>query len=199
MNIKQIHENDSNYPPALKKYLANNAPEMLTAIGNLDILQNKALAIFSSVKCPGSHILKTYDFMRQLRGTDVTVISGFHSPIEKECLRLLLKGNAPVIVCPARGIKNMHIPTEWKKIINEGRMLILSPFSQNIKRASVKSSIERNQFILSLADKIFVSYAEPGSKTEMLCKEWIKQGKMVRTFDSDYNKNLFELGAEAIG
>jgi len=29
---------------------------------------------------------------RRMRDEGVTVISGFHSPIEKECLRILLRG-----------------------------------------------------------------------------------------------------------
>jgi hypothetical protein len=34
--------------------------------------------------------LKTYDLARDLRDADVPVIGGFHTPMEKECLRLLL-------------------------------------------------------------------------------------------------------------
>ena len=93
---------------------------------------------------------------------------------------------------------NLRIPKEWKKPIDEGRMLVLSSFSPKIKRVTVATSIKRNHLVASLADKIFVSYAESDSKTEVLCKEWISRGKPVLTFDSDYNKNLLELGAEPI-
>jgi hypothetical protein len=57
----KIQCGDPLYPFPLKKYLANESPACITAIGNLDILQNKTLAIFSSIKCPGNIILTTYD------------------------------------------------------------------------------------------------------------------------------------------
>ncbi|VAX30088.1 hypothetical protein MNBD_NITROSPIRAE03-505 [hydrothermal vent metagenome] len=50
----------------------------------------------------------------------------------------------------------------------------------------------------AIADELFVPYAEPGSKTEALCKKWIEKGKTVRTFESKDTKNLFELGASNI-
>ena len=48
--------------------------------------------------------------------------------MERECLRLLLRGNQPVVVCPARGIDNMRIPRDWRPALDDGRLLVLSPF-----------------------------------------------------------------------
>jgi hypothetical protein len=58
-----IHKDHPAYPAPLRKHLAENVPETITAIGNPGILQNKTLAVFSSVRCPGKIILKTYDLM----------------------------------------------------------------------------------------------------------------------------------------
>ncbi len=55
------------------------------AIGNLAILEKRSLGFFCSTHCPGEVILRTYDVARALRDAGVTVISGFHSPMEKEC------------------------------------------------------------------------------------------------------------------
>lgn len=96
------------------KLLGGNAPQRIFALGNLQILRNPLLALFCSSRCPGSVILKTYDLMCSLRNSGVTVISGFHSPIEKECLRLLLRGSQPIVICPARSIERMRVPTEWR-------------------------------------------------------------------------------------
>ena len=196
MNILLINQSDYAYPISLKKYLSDDAPETITAIGNIDILRNRSLAIFSSKKCPGSLIIKTYDFMKKLRVSDITVISGFHSPMESECLNILLRGKQSVIICPARGIEGMRIKSEYKKPLEEGRLLFLSPFDEKQNRISSERADKRNHFVAAISDELFVPYAEPGSKTETLCKKWIEQGKTVRTFDSEYNKNLFELGAK---
>lgn len=47
--------------------------------------------------------------MKLLRDAGVTVIGEFHSPMEKECLNILLRGSQPIIVCPARSLENMRI------------------------------------------------------------------------------------------
>lgn len=81
-----------------------------THAGDIGILKSyKKLALFCSNKCPGEIIIKTYDFMRTLMDVnDIAVISGFHSPMEQECLNILLNGDVPVIICPARSIKNAN-------------------------------------------------------------------------------------------
>ena len=198
MNIIHIHKDHPAYPASLKKYLAEEAPETITAIGNPDILQNKTLAVFSSIKCPGKIILKTYELMRKLRDDGVTVISGFHSPMERECFNILLRGEQPLIICPARSIESMRIKKEYRQPIEAGRLLFLSPFSNKDNRISSKRADRRNRFVAALADEILVPYAAPKSRTEALCKELLEKSKTVLAFDSDYNKNLHALGAEAI-
>jgi len=53
----------------------------------------------------------------------VTVISGFHSLVEQECLAVLLRGPQPVIVCPARGLARMRLKREYKEPMVAGRLL----------------------------------------------------------------------------
>ena len=61
-----------------------------------------------------------------MRDAGVPVIGGFQTPMEHECLRLLLRGTQPVVVCPARGIDNMRIPRDWGTALEDGRLLVLS-------------------------------------------------------------------------
>jgi len=100
----------------------------LDSLGNTNILKENKLALFCSRQCPGNLILKAYDLARSLRDAGTTVISGFHTPVEKECLRILLRGKQPIIICPARSIEGMRIPSEWRQPIEEYRLLLLSPF-----------------------------------------------------------------------
>ena len=82
------------YPHHLATYLAGEAPNSLIALGNHDLLRQRSLAFFCSAKCPGSLILQSHDLAQQLRQAAMPVISSFHSPIEKECLTVLLRGRA---------------------------------------------------------------------------------------------------------
>lgn len=182
----------------MHKYLGDRAPATLAALGNLDILRQKKLALFCSVKCPGNLILQTYDLARALRGAGVTVIGGFHSPMEKECLALLLHGTQPVIVCPARSIDRMRLPTAWKAPLAEGRLLLLSPFAEKLRRVTTDLAQRRNQFVAALADKVFIAHAAPGSKTERFCRDVLAWGKSLLTLESDENAPLLALGARPL-
>ena len=71
----------------------------------ISILDADLTALFCSGQCPGDVILTMDDLARAMWDAGVPVIGGFLSPMEKECLRLLLRGRRPVVVCPARGIE----------------------------------------------------------------------------------------------
>lgn len=198
MNSTMLDKNSGSYPEALSRYLGQHAPMALSCIGNPDILQSKTLAVFCSNKCPGNIILKTYELLRQLRERGITVISGFHSAIERECLNILLKGRQSVIICPARSIEGMRIKPEYRKPLEDGRLLILSPFSGKEKRISSDRAVKRNYFVAALATAIFIPYAAPGSKTETFCRELLKWGKRVYTTDAEKNTSLIETGIKTI-
>ena len=93
-----------------------------------------------------------------MRDAGVPVIGGFQTPMERECLRLLLRGGQPVVVCPARGIARMRIPRAWRPALDEGRLLILSPFPETVRRPTAKIAAERNELVASLADRVFIAH-----------------------------------------
>lgn len=196
MSAARLQRGDLGYPAALPKYLRGRVPQTLTAVGNLDILRQKKLALFCSVKCPGNLILQTYDLARTLRDEGVTIIGGFHSPMEKECLALLLRGTQPVIICPARSIERMRTPSEWKAPLAEGRLLLLSPFAEKLRRITADLAQKRNKLVAALADAVFVAHAAPGSKTEHFCHDVLSWGKPLLTLESDENVHLLSFGAK---
>jgi predicted Rossmann fold nucleotide-binding protein DprA/Smf involved in DNA uptake len=195
--IDYLHRSDSRYPPALA-VLEDRAPASLALLGNAELLRENALALFCSVKCPGSLILKTYDLAQKLRETNATVISGFHAPVERECLNVLLNSNANLIICPARGLESMRIPREYRKPIDEGRLLLVSPFTEKQRQPNSMMTERRNRFVAALAAKVFVAHAEPRSKTERLCKDILSWGKPIFTLEDKGNENVLALGAKTI-
>src|SRR5256885_13852449 len=84
-------------------------------LGQDAIMKRSKLAFICSQKCPGDIILKTYDFARLVRESDRTIVSGFHSPIEKDCLPILLRGPNPVIIVQGRRLSTTRLPAEWQK------------------------------------------------------------------------------------
>jgi predicted Rossmann fold nucleotide-binding protein DprA/Smf involved in DNA uptake len=198
MEVTQIQKGDTLYPAQLSVCLGEDAPTALGYIGNVELLKSEPLALFCSKKCPGNLILKTYDLAQSLREAGTSVMSGFHSPVERECLNILLRGRNPIILCLARGLERIRIPKEYCKPMDEGRLLLLSPFSEKYRRADAKLATARNAVVAAIVDSVFVAHAEPGSKTEMLCRDVIKWGKYLRTFDDDANHHLMALGARLL-
>ena len=105
---------DARYPARLRERLGADAPRQLTALGNLDLLDFPKTALFCSARCPGKVILTTYDQAAKWRDAGRCVISGFHSPVEKECLQILLRGAQRTIICPARALLQ-RVPLDCKK------------------------------------------------------------------------------------
>ncbi len=149
----------------MRQRLGADAPAQLSALGNLDLLSLPKTALFCSARCPGHIILPAYDQAAQWRDAGHCVVSGFHSPVEKECLRILLRGEPPIIICPARGLPK-RIPPDWKRPLADGRLLILSIFPQTESRITADHAARRNELVAALADQVFVAYATPGGRLE---------------------------------
>ena len=170
----------------------------LRAIDAPRLLEPSLTVLFCSVRCPGDLILKTYDLARLLRDAGVPVIAGFQSPMEKDCLEILLRGKPPVVVCPARGVGRMRVPRAWRAPIEDGRLLIVSPFDDSQRRVTAKLARERNEFVAQLARILLFIHAAPGGKTEELAKRTFADGKRVFTLESPNNANLVELGIRPV-
>ena len=172
---------------------AASLPTETALRGNLRLLNEPLTALFCSNRCPGDLILKTYDLARAIRDAGVPVIGGFQTPMERECLRLLLRGEQPVVVCPARGIDNMRIPGDWRAALDADRLLVLSPFPSTRRRPTAELAALRNDLVADLALRVFIALAAAGSKTEAFARKLADAGKPLLTLESPANENLVEM------
>ena len=168
------------------------------ACGDADILNRRTLALFCSQKCPGDLIVRAHDYAKNLCRQDLTIISGFHSSIEKECLTVLARGTSQLVYCPARSIDRMRLVEPWHSMVEKGRGLVLSPFAPGTHQMSAEYAAQRNRFITSLADEVLIVYASPDGKLMNLAQEVVTQKKILWTFASEYNEELARLGARRI-
>jgi len=128
----------------------------------METLAAHKIGLFCSVRCPGDAILGAYDAARKLRDEGVTVISGFHSPVEKECLRILLRGKQPIIICLARALEKIRLPADWRGAVEAGRLLLISPFDKRPRRPTTESAQRRNEIVAALSDEVLIIHAESG-------------------------------------
>lgn len=186
-----LRPGDAAYP-ALRSL--SGEPPTLYGIGDPTILNQPILGLICSVKCPGSVVLKTFDAIRELRDAGVVVAGGFHSPMERECLEFLLRGEEPVIVCPAKHPGGRRLAA-WRDAVDAGRLLLVSPFGDCVRRATKRHAETRNEFVASLSTAILIPHASPGGKAEASAHRAIARGRQVFTFGDEGNQALLGLGA----
>ncbi len=186
------------YPPDVCRWLGDPFPGNISAIGYLPLLERNKIALFCSVKCRGALILRTYEFAKRIPPEGPVIVSGFHSPLERQVLEVLLRRHVPVIVCPARGLERMRVPPEWRVALAEGRLLILSGFGHGLRRSTREIARRRNLFAAALADRVIIAYASAGGQTERFARDVVRRGKPLLTFSGEGNELLRELGAGCI-
>jgi predicted Rossmann fold nucleotide-binding protein DprA/Smf involved in DNA uptake len=184
-NIFALNPSHAHWPRHLAERLETATPTRLWAIGNLGILAERKVGLFCSVRCPGDAILAAYDAARQLRDEGVTVVSGFHSPVEKECLRILLRGRQPIIICLARALEKTRLPLDWRRALDTGRLLLLSPFAKRPRRPTTESSHQRNELVAALSDEVLIIHADAGGSIERISifADRLKIPKRIPTLD----------------
>lgn len=165
--LTHIMPGDAHWPRLLTERLGASQPPKLSALGNLNLLALPNTALFCSARCPGNVILAAYDQAAKWRDTGRCVISGFHSPVEKECLRILLRGSQPIIICPARALPQ-RAAREWQKPLANGRLLLLSCFNESERRVTAELAAHRNEFVAVLADEVWFAHITPGGQMERL-------------------------------
>ena len=169
----RITPGDALWPRRLTERLGASEPLQLFVLGNLDLLALPKTTLFCSARCPGKIILTAYDQAAKWRDTGRCVISGFHSPVEKECLQILLRGNQPVIICPARSLPK-RVPPAWRNPLTAGRLLLLSCFRESEHRVTADLAARRNEFVAALADEVWFAHITPGGQMERLAKKFCR-------------------------
>ena len=186
-----------NYPTAPRARLKDAAPACLNSSGDQSLLKHRLLGLICSIQCPGSIVIQTFDAMRALRDAGVVVVGGFHSPMERECLDILLRGSQPVIMCAAKRLRGLRLGTAARKAIEGGRLLVITPFGEEVKRTTAAQAIQRNELVAALAYAVLVPYASPGGKAESTAKNILARGQPLFTFADENNAHLLHAGAEA--
>ncbi|MBN2357160.1 DNA-processing protein DprA [candidate division KSB1 bacterium] len=194
METLLITPSHEHYPSTLISLLGPQAPSQLQMQGNTNLLSAPKLSLFCSSHCPGSILNKAYDLANGLRQNLITVMGGFHAPMEREWLQILMSSATAIIRCPARELISRRLTAEDKRLLGQDRLLLLS-FISGVKRPTKDSAFFRNICIAALAEKIFVAYAGRLSKTEGLCRQLLQWGKTVYTFDDEHTASLTEMGA----
>lgn len=192
-----IEADNPHYPRTLSTYLGEDAPPQLTIWGKFEQWPSQTLALFSSSKAPPSSLLAIHDLAQKWRVQGPTILSSFQSPIEEEALTVLLRGPQSFMIWLARGMIQRP-PVAWRAALDEGRLLLVAPFADNVRRATAETAFVRNRIVAAMADGVLFAHAQPGSKTEQLARELRCWGKPIYTLPHTQNENLLALSAQTM-
>lgn len=90
MQIETITK-ETNFPSGvLQSFFADKPEQTVSFCGNSEILSDEKIGFFCSSKSSGAAILKVFERANRWRKERTTIISGFHSPLEREVLEILI-------------------------------------------------------------------------------------------------------------
>ncbi len=153
-------------PPHLAPRIPADVAQRLIGIGNAALLAEPLLGFIASRQCPGHVFIETLERVPQWASAGRVLISGFHSPLEQQVLRSLLRRNGRAIQLLARHLPagREYRPTaEEQNPLAQGHLLILSASPATETRTTRASSLARNGLVLSLSSKHCIPHLVPGS------------------------------------
>lgn len=131
----------------------------VTYLGNKQLLDRLKVGFLASRKIPTSAILSTLDWAVEIsKRTDVAMVSGFHSRLEKDVLKFLLQGKCGIIVVLARGMYR-KLPIIYDAAMKENRLLIISLEKETVTRVSERTAHKRNKYVEKLSDELRQIYS----------------------------------------
>ena len=123
-------------------------------LGNKQLLSLHKIGFIASRHASTLDVIPTLDWAVEIsKSTDVAVVSGFQSPLEKDVLKFLLRGVCPIIIILARGMYR-KLPDALQTPMDQQRLLIISNESDNTNRVSEITAHKRNEYVISISDEM---------------------------------------------
>ncbi|MEE1226722.1 MAG: hypothetical protein UHM08_06455 [Bacteroidales bacterium] len=94
--------------------------------------------------------------MEVSKQTDIAVVSGFYSKMERNVLEILLQGKCGIILVLARGMYR-KLPKQFEKAMSQERLLVISYEKESVTRVSEATAHKRNDYVREVADEMQTS------------------------------------------
>jgi predicted Rossmann fold nucleotide-binding protein DprA/Smf involved in DNA uptake len=135
------------------------------------LLDEPLLGLLASRDCPGRILLDTLERVPQWVSEGRVILSGFHSPLEQQVLRSVLRRNGRVVKVLARGMGEYHPPAQEREPLSTGAMLVLTAHPDRVLRTTRETALARNRLVLALATDLVIPHVEPLSGLAALLGE----------------------------
>ena len=142
----------------------------IVGIGETTLLDEPLLGLIASRECPGHVLLETLDQVPRWVKAGRIIVSGFHSPLEQQVLRSLLRRNGRAVRVLARcfSVNGYRLAQEEQDAFANGRLLIISAFGADTPRVTRVSAIKRNELVIALSTEVVTPFISKGSPLDEL-------------------------------
>lgn len=158
-------------PPVCAQRVGPELAARIVGAGETALLAEPLLGLIASRECPGHVLLETLDRVPEWVKADRVVVSGFHSPLEQQVLRSVLRRKGRVVKVLARGMTEYRPQPEEREPLAVGRMLVITACPPEVRRTTRETALARNRLVLALAAEIVVPYVASDSPLAALLKE----------------------------
>jgi predicted Rossmann fold nucleotide-binding protein DprA/Smf involved in DNA uptake len=160
-------------PAALLTRLGPNSPTQLLGVGNATLLGSCLFGLIASRECPGHVLLDSLEQVPQWVKAGRIIVSGFHSPLEQQVLRSLLRRNGQAVKVLAHGFSsaNYRPRTEEREPLEAGRLLILTACTRSVLRTTRATALERNRLVQALATDCILPFIADNSPLRTLASD----------------------------
>ena len=133
--------------------------------GNKELLDRYLVAFFASRTAPPEALDLAKRWAHEIAQTDKIVISGFHSPIERAVLDILLANGSSVVVALGRSLYR-KIPKHLQTAYDSNKVLFVS--FRDYLRPSFSNSQTRNWLTADLASEVVFAPFDNSSQLSSL-------------------------------
>ena len=149
----------------LGKLMQKPALFFMNLSGNKELLDRYLVAFFASRTEPPEALDLAKRWAHEIAQTDKIVISGFHSPIERAVLDILLANGCSVVVALGRSLSR-KIPMHLQTAYDSNRVLFVS--FRDYSRPSFSNSQIRNWLTADLASEVVFAPFDNSSQLSSL-------------------------------
>lgn len=140
----------------------------LMGVGNTALIEVPLLGLMASRECTGHVLLETLERVPQWVHARRIIVSGFHSPLEQQVLRSVLRRKGQVVKVLAHGMQDYRPEPDECEPLATGRMLIITACPQQVKRTTRATALARNRLVVALASELVAPYVAAGSPLESM-------------------------------
>ena len=169
--------------------------KVFETLGNVELLSQNRAAMLASKETPAELFEPAQQLADSLLKLPFCAAGGWQSPLEKKLLAKISSKNSScnIIHYLAKNINSLKLNTRQNELLNDGRLLLISPGIQDDRPSRRQINI-RDELMFSQIDKILFLFISPGGRLEEYFNRMISLSYQVFLLEHPLNKLFFDSG-----